>query len=289
MRIILEVTGGPSDGTKIVVGQGQTAQVGRTNWADYSFPRDESMADVHFAVLCEANGCRVRDLSGGKGVIVGGAKTNESQLNDGDQFTAGETTFSAHIEGGIPLSDETSGATPPESLPAEIEPETAAKPVTAVDICEKFELSDEARTHLEDDQKPQSFFDLLCEQELFPDAIRFLAFWLPKPSVVTWGCQCVRETLGDPLPPEQEHPVAQAEKWAADPSEENRRAAEDAAESVRSGRIGWMGGPSCFLERRKPRCPRPGAGSAGRGPYCPSGDRSPAHGRFSRRPYEDGG
>ena len=241
MRIILEVTGGPSHGTKILVGQGQTVQVGRTKWADYAFPGDESMADVHFAVLSDANGCRLHDLSDGKGVVVDGVQVTEAELNDGCQFTAGETTFAVHIEGKLPPTLTATTAPPTESAAMETETDDVAKPVTAGDVCEKFELSDEARSLLESDKEPQPFFDLLCKHELFPDAIRFLAFWLPKPSVVTWGCQCVREISGDPLPPEQDNPIARAEEWAADPSEENRRAAEAAAEAVDPGNVaGWV-------------------------------------------------
>jgi predicted component of type VI protein secretion system len=241
VRIILEVTGGLSAGTKIVVGQGQTAQVGRTNWADYSFPGDESMADVHFAILCEANSCRLRDLSGGKGVVVDGAKVIESELSDGDQLTAGETTFLLRIEGQSPPATEAADDSPSESTSVDPEPESAIRPKTAGEIVQQFELSEEARALLDDGMEPLSFFDLLCEQELFPDAMRFLAFWLPKPTVVTWGCQCVRETLGDQLPPEQERPIDEAEKWAADPTEENRRAAETAAESVDPAEMtGWV-------------------------------------------------
>ncbi len=240
MRIILAVTGGPSDGTKIVVGHGQTAQVGRTKWADYSIPGDPSMAEIHFAVLCDANGCRVHDLSNGKGIVCDGANVSESQLKDGDQFTAGETTFSVHVEGVLPTGAAPGDSTP-EASPLEPEIETVARTQTADDYCQKFELSEDAQPLLQHDMEPQPFFDLLCEHELLPDAMRFLAFWLPKPAVVTWGCQCVRATLGDSLPPEQERPIERAEEWAADPSEENRRAAEAAAESTDSAELaGWV-------------------------------------------------
>ena len=241
MRVVLEVTAGPSAGTKIVVGRGQTVQVGRTKWADHAIPGDESMADVHFAVLCDARGCRVHDLSGGKGVVVGETEVTESQLADGDRFTAGETTFSVHVEGELPSGAGTAGVAPPESGSAEAETETVVRAKTAADYCDRFDLSEEAQPLLGDEMEPQPFFDLLCEQEHFPDALRFLAFWLPKRAAVTWACQCVRATLGDPLPPEEERPIERAEQWAADPSEENRRAAEAEAEATDPAELaGWV-------------------------------------------------
>ena len=241
MRVVLEVTAGPSAGMQICVARGQTVQVGRTKWADHAIPGDESMADVHFAVLCDAHGCRVHDLSGGKGIVVGEAEVTESQLADGDQFTAGETTFSVHVEGELPLGAGTGGVSTPESASAEPEPESIVRAKTAANYCQQFELSEEARALLGDDMEPKPFLDLLCEKEFFPDAFRFLAFWLPKPAAVTWGCQCVRASLGAPLTPEQERPIKVAQQWVADPSEENRRAAEAAAEATDPAELaGWV-------------------------------------------------
>jgi len=241
VRIILEVTDGPSQGMKIVVASGQTVQVGRTRWADYAIPDDEAMADVHFAVASAADGCRIRDLSDGRGIAVDGNNVAESVVRNGNQFTAGETNFAVHIEGQS-LSVSGSEATADSETTAN-EPELGlvAVPNTAADVCGHFDLSDEAQVLLDDTMEPQAFLDRLCLEELFPDAVRFLAFWLPKPDCVAWGCRCMRTTLDDPLPGEQELPIQKAEAWAADPTEENRRAAEAAAEATDPSELaGWV-------------------------------------------------
>ncbi len=40
MRVIIQVSSGPAAGKKTVPGPGRTVQIGRTEWADYSFPQD---------------------------------------------------------------------------------------------------------------------------------------------------------------------------------------------------------------------------------------------------------
>jgi hypothetical protein len=77
---------------------------------------------------------------------------------------------------------------------------------TAAEVCKHFSLGDEAKKLLRDGLTPRQFLDLLVQKEQFPDAARFLAHALPK-----------REA---------------AERWAADPSEDNRRKAQAAAEAA---------------------------------------------------------
>lgn len=239
MRAILRATDGPSAGTTIVVRQGQIVQVGRTAWADYSIPQDRAMADLHFAVIYDRCGCRVRDLSGTEGTWVNGARIPEGTLKTGDLLTAGETNFEVWVEGeSAPLPAEAAAAGSPAvgSSAAQID----ALP-RAADFAQSVELSEEALLLLKPDHAPGQFLQMLRDQELYPDAIRFLAIWLPKPIAVAWACQCVRHVFGEAMSPGEQAALAAAETWAAEPQESHRRAAAEAASAIRNR------GPQAFV------------------------------------------
>ncbi len=80
--------------------------------------------------------------------------------------------------------------------------------------------------------------DRLREAALFPEAVRYLAFALPKRQAVWWACRCVRQgplTAVSAAPDPASVALEAAEQWAADPSETNRRAAGAAGESAGAG------------------------------------------------------
>jgi hypothetical protein len=82
------------------------------------------------------------------------------------------------------------------------------------------------------------FIEALVAKQLHPDAVQFIAHYLPKRQAVWWAVGCVKQ--GSPeMPPEQDAAVKTTERWIADPTEENRqaafRAAEDADTSTPAG------------------------------------------------------
>jgi hypothetical protein len=103
---------------------------------------------------------------------------------------------------------------------------------TAAEVCQHFKLEEEAQKLLRDGQTPAQFLDTLIAKQQFPDAVRFLAHALPKREAVWWACQCSRAVAGPNPPPKIAAALQTAEKWVADPSEENRRAAMPAAEAA---------------------------------------------------------
>ena len=103
---------------------------------------------------------------------------------------------------------------------------------TAAEVCERFDIGEEARTLLRTDLTPRQYVDLLAEKQNFAAAIRFLAHALPKREAVWWACSCVRATAGPSLEPAATAALQAAEKWVANPSEENRRAAMPAAQAA---------------------------------------------------------
>jgi Family of unknown function (DUF6931) len=102
--------------------------------------------------------------------------------------------------------------------------------LTVRQLCDQAKLGEESKKLLTDQQTVRQFLDLLVEKELFRDAIRLVAFALPKRESVGWGCLCVRHILasqqGARLPDVQ----LAVEKWVSSPNEENRWAAKNVAD-----------------------------------------------------------
>jgi Family of unknown function (DUF6931) len=103
---------------------------------------------------------------------------------------------------------------------------------TAAEVCECFDIGDEARALLRPDLSPRQYVDLLAEKQSFPPAIRFLAHALPKKEAVLWACSCVRETAGAKPLPAATAALEAAERWVRSPTEDNRRAAMPAAQAA---------------------------------------------------------
>ena len=101
----------------------------------------------------------------------------------------------------------------------------------ALQVCHDIDLSESARAMLRPGQSIRSFIDSLIEEEQHADAVRVLARALPKPAAVRWACRCVRQ-LSTELAEPSLTALAQAEQWAAEPNEANRRAAKLAADRV---------------------------------------------------------
>lgn len=97
-------------------------------------------------------------------------------------------------------------------------------------LCDRAKVGDEAKTLLTDQSSTKQFLGLLVEKELFRDAIRLVAYLIPKREAVGWGCLCLRHILASqkdkPLPNVQ----AAAERWVSAPNEENRWAAKETAD-----------------------------------------------------------
>jgi len=109
--------------------------------------------------------------------------------------------------------------------------EPATKPGTTLrELCERAELKEDAKALLKDEHTPRQFLELLIGKELFLDAIRFLAFALPKREAVGWGCLCVRHSLGTEDASKISEAHMAVERWVSNPDEANRRAAKIAVD-----------------------------------------------------------
>lgn len=240
MGVILRAVSGPGEGVQFFVRRGQNARIGRTEWADFSVPGDGAMSDVHFAVVCGPRDCRLRAM-GPVATLVNGTPVRETELRTGDRVTAGATTFAVQIEGAEVESEPGVAEPTVGSEPAAAVASGASSGPTAGAYCRNLELSDDARPLLDPDVPPEQYLDRLVARELFPDALRFMAAWLPKPEAVRWACDCVQRLLGAQLTPGEQRAFDAALGWAAEPSEENRRLAEHAAEANQyNGPASWL-------------------------------------------------
>ena len=105
---------------------------------------------------------------------------------------------------------------------------TLPPPARAADLCKYFTLGDEARQALLPELTPDQFLQILVEKKWFPDAVQFLAHYLPKRQAVFWAMTCVKQSGMEQTPP-GEAALKATEKWIAASNEENRQATLNAA------------------------------------------------------------
>jgi len=106
----------------------------------------------------------------------------------------------------------------------------AKSAVSLRDLCEQAKLEEGAKALLKDEYTARQFLELLIGKQLFLDAIRLLAYVLPKREAVGWGCLCVRQSLGTEDASKISETQVAAERWVSNPDEANRRAAKAAAD-----------------------------------------------------------
>lgn len=121
----------------------------------------------------------------------------------------------------------------------------------AGEILSRFELSEEAAAFADKGAlTPQEFIRQLLQQNLFFDAVKFLAHSLPKREAVWWACLAVKKTLNPDAPAAQQAALNAAEQWAIAPSEEKRQLArawsekggQRSAASWAATAVFWSGG-----------------------------------------------
>jgi hypothetical protein len=102
----------------------------------------------------------------------------------------------------------------------------------ATDVAAMFSLSDGAKAALTTEVSSGDFLETLVKHAHWTDAVRFLAHALPPRETVWWACTCARATLPKDAAPEVVAALQAAEAWVFRPSEENRRAAMQKAETA---------------------------------------------------------
>jgi hypothetical protein len=103
---------------------------------------------------------------------------------------------------------------------------------TAAEICRRFTLDEGAKGLLDDRLPPKQFLDLVIEKGHLHDAVKVLAYGLPKREAVWWAIQCVRAVAGASPPPKVAAALQAAEKWVTNPTDDSRKACLPAAEAA---------------------------------------------------------
>lgn len=104
-----------------------------------------------------------------------------------------------------------------------------------VELVRQVKISQPAHDLLDDKSLPAQFVRVLIEKELLPDALQLIAHYLPKRQAVWWACQCVKTLIDAKTTAEEKAALEITEKWVAQPNEENRRAAMEAAQAAEPG------------------------------------------------------
>ena len=109
---------------------------------------------------------------------------------------------------------------------------------TVADIVVAAELGEEASQILASDDVrsgPREFISILSKRGMFPEAVRFLAFSLPKRECVWWAWVCARKASGAEPAPAVRAALEATERWIVKPTDEHRREAMKAAEAAELG------------------------------------------------------
>jgi hypothetical protein len=111
---------------------------------------------------------------------------------------------------------------------------------------ERARLGPEAVALLRPGMTPRQYLGALGDAGRWLEAVRFLSWALPRREAVWWACQCVRH-VHQPGDPQAALAALEAtERWAAAPTDDNRRAAFAAAETADFGTPAGCVGAAAF-------------------------------------------
>jgi hypothetical protein len=245
MQLVLQLTSGPHLGRKVVLRSGQMARIGRTEWADFSFPRDSGLADVHFAVQCQLHGARLRKLAPDRPLSVNEQEVEEAELEAGDSILAGQSAFLVSFDGQAVSSTTVGGAAAIAGLAAAGGAAAAAqagpREPTALEIAEQLQMGDEHLALAKTVKAGPELVTALAGAGEFAKAVRVQAHLLPKRECIWWGILCVDQACGENLTPAEAAAKEAALNWLKEPGEWKRRRCEAAAGKTKyDGPGSWL-------------------------------------------------
>ncbi len=98
MKVDLEVTSGPHAGKVYHFDRHDTFVVGRSSQVQFSVPDDGFLSRNHFLIEFNPPACLLRDLGSTNGTKVNGLRVETVKLRNGDQISAGGSSFVIHVE-----------------------------------------------------------------------------------------------------------------------------------------------------------------------------------------------
>ena len=117
----------------------------------------------------------------------------------------------------------------------------------ATEVTRYVNLGEEAKKMLTPEISANEFIEALVAKQLHPDAVQFIAHYLPKRQAVWWALGCVKQGVPE-MTPEQDAALKTTERWIAEPTEENRQAAFRAAETADTTTPRWHYGACRVLQ-----------------------------------------
>jgi pSer/pThr/pTyr-binding forkhead associated (FHA) protein len=97
LQASLEIKSGKLAGKTIQLKNDQVIRVGRTSRSDFVIADDTFLSSLHFILEISGTVCRLRDGGSANGTRVNGARVTEAVLRDGDEISAGHTTFVVRV------------------------------------------------------------------------------------------------------------------------------------------------------------------------------------------------
>ncbi len=118
---------------------------------------------------------------------------------------------------------------------------------TPADLAAAATIGDEAKALLAPGAAHRAFFDAMLAAGHFADAIKYLAHALPKREGVWWAWVTAKRAAGDAPPPKVKASLEATERWIAQPTDPNRRAAFDRAQEADLGTAAGCAGMAAFF------------------------------------------
>ena len=101
---------------------------------------------------------------------------------------------------------------------------------SAEEICKLYHPEPAALAVLNPGDRPTEFLEKLTSAALIDAAIDFLANAIPRREAAWWAVRCARGAWSETPPPPSQAALKAAEAWVLQPTEENRRKCEAAAD-----------------------------------------------------------
>jgi Family of unknown function (DUF6931)/Inner membrane component of T3SS, cytoplasmic domain len=258
MQATIEVVTGILVGRRFDVADGAPAVFGRSEDSTVCLSFDPEVAQTHFSVECTGAGCVVRALSEIASTLVNGESIGERTLEVGDRITAGKTSFVvARIHepyAAVRPAPVAAGAAAASAVPAPsatTPPEPEEEERKGPELLAWLSLEDEEVVAIaKPDQPAADLAEALRKKKQYQAALRVEGHRLGPRNAVWWGVMSLDGLFGDDVPEDEVLPLEAARAWVAEPTEENRRTAGDAAAEVKHAGLAcwpaqaafWSGG-----------------------------------------------
>lgn len=119
--------------------------------------------------------------------------------------------------------------------------------MTVKETGEKANLSGGALALVQEDSTPSAYLDSLEKQQLYQDAIKFLAQKLAIDVGVKWACAAIRELQSPESKQQKNEPLEACEQWVKAPGDTTRWGAKKASDKSKTGGASKLVAMAVFL------------------------------------------